>query len=275
MTGARTEPGTRSASESGEEHFRQKVQGWELNKIGWKVHAPVRTRMCGARLLVGAGREAKEADGRQTRKCNACPTEQLGGFVKAEGIQSISGLISLESQTQQPGVGTRSQPEGSRRRWRRAGARPLRGCEETLPLGFSRYHPCFLLQAAVSRREAGRGKGRALGGRGQAGSGVQGSEAPWTHLGQEGGHGTSHREGPRHTQWPFPFFSGRSFLTGSQAPSPQASCVRPRARAEPEQYRQPGAPAAQGHCQVPRALLPAPSHHLRGVADSVAGRQGS
>lgn len=80
----------------------------------------------------------------------------------------------------------------------------------------------------------------------------RGVTAPWTHLGQEGGHGTSHREGPRHTQWPFPFFSGRSSLTGSQAPSPQACRVRPRARAEPEHLPRKAIARLPGHfCQLP------------------------
>ena len=53
--------------------------------------------------------EAKESE-----QASDCPTEQLRGSLKAQGIEPISGLVSLESQKHRPGVGIRGQPRKSR-----------------------------------------------------------------------------------------------------------------------------------------------------------------
>lgn len=51
---------------------------------------------------------------KESEQASDCPTEQLRGSLKAQGIESISGLVSLESQKHRPGVGIRSQPRESR-----------------------------------------------------------------------------------------------------------------------------------------------------------------
>ena len=55
-----------------------------------------------------------KSEAKESEQASECPTEQLRGFLKAKGIESISGLVSLESQKHRPGVGIRSQPRKSR-----------------------------------------------------------------------------------------------------------------------------------------------------------------
>lgn len=55
-----------------------------------------------------------KSEAKESEQASECPTEQLRGFPKAKGIESISGLVSLESQKHQPGVGIRSQHRKSR-----------------------------------------------------------------------------------------------------------------------------------------------------------------